>query len=245
MGLLDGLFGKKDPAAEVKRLVTKAMQKFGPPENRQEALQRLVEIGTPEAMAALIQRFTIRVDPSITDDEEKQFTCESLIEAGERAVEPLKAFVEKSEQPTWALKALDKLLPAGEVVEVILRAIEKEGPDWTRDPEKKTTLLRHLNQVQDPRIGPRVVPFLADVNEDVRAAAVSVVVDQPHDEAMREPLIQALLAAAEGKSDRMRRQVADALVKTGFSVKGQTPAVQAALPAGYSIDKEGVVKAGK
>ena len=120
MGLFDGLFGKKDPAAEVKKLLAKATQKFGPPENRQEALQRLVELGTSDALAALAQRFTVRVDPSITDDEEKQYVFESLVEAGERAVGPVKAFVEKSEQPTWGLKVLDRLLPDTEVVEVCL-----------------------------------------------------------------------------------------------------------------------------
>lgn len=243
MGLFDGLFGKKDPAAEVKKLLAKATQKFGPPENRQEALQRLVELGTSDALAALAQRFTVRVDPSITDDEEKQFVFEALVEAGERAVGPMKEFVIRSEQPTWALKVLDRLLPADTVVDVILEALDKEGPDWTRDPEKKITLLRHLKETQDARIAPRLVPFLADMSEDVRFAAVGVVMDQAVDTALRDPLISALLAAAEQKSDRMRRQLAEALAKTRLDVKGHTPAVQAALPTGFGLSKDGIVTA--
>jgi hypothetical protein len=85
------------------------------------------------------------------------------------------------------------------------------------------------------------VPFLADVNEDVRFAAVGVVMEQPNDETLHEPLVTALLAAAEGKSDRMRRQVAEALARSRVSVKGQSPAVSAALPAGFALDKNGIV----
>jgi HEAT repeat protein len=243
MGLFDGLFGKKDEGAEIRKLLGRTKEKFGPAENRQKALEQLIELGSPEALAALCQRFTIRVEPGITDDEEKQYCYEALVEAGEKAVEPLKAFVDKSEQPTWALKALDKLLPADALVEVILHALEKEGPDWTRDPEKKITLLRHLNQLQDVRIAPRLVPFFADMNEDVRFAALSVVADQAADDTVREPLIKTLLASQEQKTERIKKQAAQVLAKLAFSVKGFTPAVEAALPPGFSLDKDGVVKA--
>lgn len=245
MGMFGTLFGKKDTAAEIKRLAPKALQKFGPPENRQEALQRLVAIGTPDALSALAQRFSLRVDPSITDDEEKQFVFESLVEAGEKSIEPVKAFVDRADQPTWGLKVLDRLMPDEAVVELILQSLEREGPDWTRDPEKKVTLLRHLKETKDVRIPPRLIPFLADVNEDVRSAAVAAVMEQDVDANLRDPLIDALIAATEARSDRMRRQVAEALAKGRWSVKGRSPAVTAALPTGFSLDKEGCVVPGR
>jgi hypothetical protein len=245
MALWDGWFGRRDSGAEVRRLSAKATAKFGPPENRREALQKLVDLGTPEALSALLQRFTVRVDPTITDDEEKAFVFESLVEAGERAVEPLRTFVAKSEHPTWALKALDKLLPAGDVVELILRTLEHEGPDWTRDPEKKITLLRHLDAVRDPHLPQRLAPFLADMSEDVRFATTSVLARQEATESLRLPLIEALLAAGEQQSERMRRHVAEALVQTGVNVSGHQSTVQASLPTGFSIDREGRVRSGK
>ena len=245
MALWDGLFGKKDHAGEVKKLVTKATQKFGPPENRQEALQRLVALGTPEALEGMLARFTVRVDPGITDQEEKQYVFESLVEAGETAVAPLKAFIERSEHPTWALQALERLVPSEQVVAVILDALDREGPDWTRDPEKKCTLLRYLQQARDASIAPRLVPYFADPSEEVRSAAMSVVMEQEAPSAAHEPLVDALLAAAEQKSDRIRRQAAEALARVGASVKGRGPAVQAALPAGFAVDREGRVRGGK
>ncbi len=245
MGLFDGLFGKKDSEAAIKRLVRKATEQFAQTESRHEAYQKLLDIGTPEAVRGLVQRFQVRVDPGITDDEEKQYVYERLVELGERAVAPLEEFVRKSEQPTWALKALEKLLTQEELIDLILEVLEHEGPDWTRDPEKKITLLRHLAIVQDERIPPRLVPFLKDVNEDVRFAAVSVVVDQPKNEALREPLIEGLLEAKEQSSERMRRHFAEALATTEYAVKGFTPKVQAALPPGFTVDKAGVVRSSR
>lgn len=238
---LFGLFGKKDDAAEIKKLTAKATAKFGPPENRQGALQKLFEMKTAESLSAMLQRFTVRVEPGITDDEEKQYVYESLVSAGDLAVGPIKSYLQKHEQPTWAIKALEQLVSKQEVVDTLLAVLEKEGAEYTRDPDKKITLLRHLGQIDDERIGPRVVPFLDDMSEDVRVEAVAVLAARAH-EGTREALVQTLAKANSESSERLKRAVANALVQTGFSVKGQTPSVQAALPAGYSIDKEGHVR---
>ena len=90
---LFGLFGSKDDAAAIKKTVTKLTQKFGQPEERQAAAQKLIEMGTPAAITGLLQRYTVRVDPTITDDEEKEYVYESLVEMGETAIPPLKSFV--------------------------------------------------------------------------------------------------------------------------------------------------------
>jgi HEAT repeat protein len=240
---LFGLFGKKDDGAAIKKTVAKLTQKYGPPEERQAAAEKLVEMGTPEALTGLLQRFTVRVDPSQVDDEQKTYACEALVEAGEAAVGPLKNFiVHQDAAPTWALKALERIVPGNDVVETLLLALEKLGPDYTRDPEKKITLLRHLVDHEDARIQPRIAPFLEDPSEDVRIATLAVLQVHP-DETTKDPIIQLLLKAVEEKSERMRKSAAEALAKTGFSVKGQKPAVEAALPPGYSIDKEGKVRA--
>lgn len=239
---LFGLFGKKDHAEEVRRLVSKTVQKFGPPENRTKALEQLRELGTPEALSGLLQRFEVRVEPGITDDEEKAYVCNCLVEAGDKAVEPIRRFIERSDKPTWALRALEQLVPPAEVVSVVLATLVKEGPEYTRDPEKKITLLRYLEAHPDPRIAPAVVPFFADMSEDVRVAAVNLAATQAPDEAAREPLIAALAHSVEEKSERMRKTSAAALAKLGFSVKGHTPTVQASLPPGYVVDREGVVR---
>lgn len=240
---LFGLFGKKDDAAEIKRLVAKATAKFGPKENRQAALERLNAIGTAESVTGLLSRFNVRVDPSIVDDEEKQYVCDALIDSGEKAVEPLKQFVLRSDHPTWALRALMQIVPAADVVTTILQSLEREGPEYTRDPEKKITLIRSLETLDDPRIAPGLVPFLADVSEDVRFSAVAAVA-QRADESTRLPLIESLLSATQEHSERMRRAVSEALAKTGFSVAERARDVAAALAPGFKLDKQNKVVAG-
>ena len=191
-------------------------------------------------MTGLLQRFTVHVDPSIVDNEQKQWVCDALAEAGEVAVEPIRTFIIKQDiAPSWALKALERI--AEEVVDAILAALERVGPEYTRDPEKKITLLRHLEPSPDDRIAVRVLPFLEDPSEDVRIATLHVLHTRT-DELFREPIIRLLEKAVTEKSERLRRAAAEALVKTGTSVKGYRPAVEAALPPGYSVDKEGKVK---
>lgn len=240
---LFGLFGKKDPAVEIKKLTAKATQKFGPPDVRARALEQLREMDTAESLAALCQRFEVRVDPGITDEEEKQYVCETLVESGEKAVEPLRRFIHRTEQPTWALRALEQLVSAEETVTTVVSALEREGPEYTRDPEKKVTLLRYLEQHDDPRIVPSVLPFLQDMAEDVRVAAVTLIAAQPVNDVAREPLIETLVRASDEHSERMRQTVARALASLQLSVKGHTPAVEKALPEGFSVDKEGIVRA--
>ncbi|TMB32259.1 MAG: HEAT repeat domain-containing protein, partial [Deltaproteobacteria bacterium] len=96
MGFLDklGIGGSKQEREErgVRRLQKKTMEKFGPPENRQGAIEELGKMRSPRAIEALLMRYTIRVDPGITDDEEKQRILALVHEAGAPvSAEPVKA----------------------------------------------------------------------------------------------------------------------------------------------------------
>ena len=70
MGLLDklGIGGTKDEreARTAAKLQKKATEKYGPPENRQGAIEELGEMRTPRAIEALLMRYTVRVEPGKT-----------------------------------------------------------------------------------------------------------------------------------------------------------------------------------
>ena len=70
MGLFDFLT-KKNAQTAVQRLAVKAADKRGLAPDRWEALQALIKIDSEEAVEALLSRFTFYVDPTITDQEEK------------------------------------------------------------------------------------------------------------------------------------------------------------------------------
>ncbi len=50
--------------------------------DRDEAIRQLIEIGTPGAAGALLRRFNLKVDPSITDQDEKQLAFEGIVAIG-------------------------------------------------------------------------------------------------------------------------------------------------------------------
>src|SRR4051812_7538261 len=140
MGLLDllGIGGSKDEreARSVRKLQKKAVEKYGPKENRQGAIEELGEMRTPRAVEALLMRYTVRVEPGITDDEEKQRVLALVQQAGAGiAVPVLKMFVLGRDEISWPLKALEELLPEAEMVGFLVEALRKAAGEYSRVPE--------------------------------------------------------------------------------------------------------------
>src|SRR5471032_1901679 len=92
MGLMD-MIGMGGPEGKIRRLTKKAMEKFGPPENRQGAIEELGELKTEPAVDALLLRYTFRVDPGITDDEEKARVLALVLQSGDAALPAVKRFI--------------------------------------------------------------------------------------------------------------------------------------------------------
>ena len=237
MGMFDFLGGG---GTKVERLVKAATQKFGPPENRQKALEQLAELATPEAIAGMLKRFTISAEPSITDREEKEFVYRTVIDFEKDAIVPLQNFVRNSETAiSWAVKGLGALTTPPEVVEVCVGALTKLGNEYTRDPEKKTTLLTQLLEHDDPRIVAAVVPFLEDPADDVKIAA-SRILAKSKDPSARQPLVDAI--PREKDHRRVMTAFFEALSLGAFEVEAARESLQPLLPDGFSIDKEGLVQ---
>jgi hypothetical protein len=238
MGIFDFLSGS--PEKRIKSLQKKITEKYGPPENRQKALDQLIEMGSPEAIGALVMRFTVNTEPSITDADEKEYTYKSILEFGEKAVGPVEAFLRRRDVATsWAVRMLSQLIPETDLVSLLIDVLEKLGPEYTRDPEKKTVLLSTLGEHKDERIPPALIPFLEDPSDDVRIAA-AVALGKQNDERAREPLLKAFVES----SDRARviAAITTTLADTGFGVQGFREKVEKGLPDGFFVDRSGVVK---
>ncbi|TMB10756.1 MAG: HEAT repeat domain-containing protein [Deltaproteobacteria bacterium] len=237
MGLLD-MLGMGGPEGKVRRLQKKASAKFGPAENRQGAIEELGALKTDAAVEALLLRYTFRVDPGITDDEEKARVLALITQAGDVALGPVKRFISRRDEISWPLRALDGLLPEAEVVKFLVEVARKVGGEYSRVPEKKVLLLHALSAHKSPEIAPAVLPFLDDMDDEVQIAAAEVIARQL-DPVGREPLIQHFLKAHEGNNARVREALAGLLADSGWDVKGYTPKVEAALPQGYKLDSRG------
>src|ERR1700759_999543 len=124
MGLLD-MIGMGGPEGKIRRLTKKAMEKFGPPENRQGAIEELGEIHSEAAIDALLLRYTFRVDPGITDDEEKARGLALVTQAGQPSRPAVKRFILTRDEISWPLRALAELLPEAEVVKFLVEVANK------------------------------------------------------------------------------------------------------------------------
>ena len=238
MGILD-IFGGSAPE-KAKKLKAKVVQKYGDPTTRQKAIAQLGEMRVPEAVSSLLARFTITVEPLTTDADEKEHAFELIKAFGQDAVEPVKHFLRSSEHASsWALRLLEALLPEPELIAVCVEQLHKLGATYTRDPEKKTVLIHFLTEKQDPRIAPELVPFLDDMSDDVKIAALKALGPLKFETA-REPMLR--LLTAEETARRVQVAAIAALHQSGFGVQGYREKVEALLADPYFVDKAGVIK---
>jgi len=246
MGLFD-LFASKEDRAQgaLQKLQQKLLQKYGPPENRAKVIDQLYELGTPEALAVLCMRFTIRVDPTITDDDEKERVLRLLVEEGEEAVEPVRKFVRQHEEGiAWGVRALARILPAERLGAFVLEELTHLGQVYTRDPEKKLTLLTWLREhpagVTGEAVEAAVLPLLEDFSDDVRITATRALAALAGGERTRAALIELLLRDKENL--RVRGEIFEALAALGADVKGHRPSVEPLVAEPFYLDREGQVK---
>jgi HEAT repeat protein len=246
MGLF-GLFGSREAREQgaLRKLAKKITERYGPPENRQKAIEQLGQMATAEALETLCLRFTVRVDPGITDDEEKETTRAILADAGEKAVGPIERFVAGHDDGVaWGLRILSEIAPASKVLEVVLRELARLGRTYTRDPEKKLVLLTWLREhhagAGGTEVEAAIVPLLEDFSDDVRIAAARALAALAPGESSREALIQLLLRDRDNA--RVRGEVLEALAQLGADVKGFRPSVEPLLVEPFFLDREGRVK---
>lgn len=225
---------KGSPAAKWADRIERRVQNY----DRQEAIQALSEMGTPDAVEVLLKRFTFLLDPSITDQEERDAAFRGILRAGRGAIEPVRAFAAKAESLAWPMKIVKALVNDSEYVEELLRWLAKWDTDYAKFVEPKVQILAALEEHRHPQIREDVERFLEDVNEPARfhAAATLLVQDDP----AALPALAKLLA--EEESVRVRTKVAEGLAGRGWPLDEDTrAAVRGVLPAGYALDGAGRV----
>jgi len=229
---------KRGGAAAAAKWAEKAADKRAQNYDRQEAIAELAEMGTPEAAAALLKRFTFKIDPSITDQEEKDGAYQGVLAAGEAAVPAIRAFAAKAESLAWPIKLVKALLPEEAYIEELLLWLERWDTEYAKFIDPKLQLLSALEEFRHPSILPKVEPFLEDVNGDARFLAVGAVLAQGSESA-----IPALLGAlAQEESLRVKNRILDGFATRAWLVPEELrDATRKALPPEYSIDGRGAV----
>lgn len=236
MGLFD-FFGRKAGGA-VGKHAARAADKRAQAQDRWQSLRALGEIRTAEAVEALLQRFTFRIDPSITDQEEKDLAMHGIVGAGEVAVEPVRVFLKQSPSVAWPVKILQQLVSVEELAGDLLDILAEMHTDYERDPQRKIDVIMQLEDLRDPRIRAGVERFLDDANETVRFHAAQTIAGQEDADASRSTML-GLFAREE--SVRVRVRILDVAIERGWAVGAEL--VSATLPAGYVVEGDHVRRA--
>lgn len=207
--------------------------------DRMEALESLARIPSKDAASALLKRFTFHIDPSITDQEEKDVALRGILAAGEDAIEPIRAFCHKAESLAWPLRILKELLPAERYAEEIVRLLETFDVEYARNTDPKQQLLSELEAHKVPGGRAAAERFLEDVAEPVRFVAVAATFAQ--EDAAAAPALVKALAAEE--SVRVKNRIGEGLAARGWAVADADRAtLRSALPSAFVVAETGVVR---
>ena len=241
MGLFDRFRGgapkprqKSTPAAKWADRVEKRVQNY----DRQEAIQALAGMETADAAEVLLKRFTFHIDPSITDQEEKDAAFRGVLRAGKEAIEPVRAFAAKAESVAWPMKIMKELVGETDYVDELLRWLSRWDTEYSKFIDPKVQLLAELEEFRHPQIREQVERFLEDVNEPARFHAVSTLLAQD-DAASTQALVDLLL---EEESVRIRNRIAEGLASRSWIVPpDQRDAARKALAPTFTTDAAGHV----
>lgn len=259
---------QKPPALrrEVARFADTASKKNAQNYDRQEAIAALADLAQPaqnqtelektekgraqleeheatriEAAGALLKRFNFVIDPSITDQEEKQSAFEGIQAVGAGILEPLRAYAAKAESLSWPIKILKNALGDDEeaIVGELLDWLAKWDTEYAKFVDPKVQLLVELEEHKDPRILDAVKDFLLDVNDTSRFHAVGVALAQDDPAAL--PLLVDMFVDEE--SLRTRNRVCEGFLTRGWVVPEERRAeMRKSLPSEFSIDGEGKIR---
>jgi hypothetical protein len=172
------------------------------------------------------------MDPSITDQEEKEIALRGIVAAGEGALEPLRSYCARAESLTWPLKVLKEIVAPERYVEELLALLDQFDTEYVRNPEPKLQLILALEAHPSDEVRVAVEPFLGDANESVRFHAVGTCF------AIRAPeSVPALAAAlAEEESLRIKNRIAQGFVDSGLALPDELcDAVSKSLPPGFVL----------
>lgn len=230
--------GKKDQKT-IDRAAAKVKNPHVQPDDRQRNMEALYRIGSPDAIDALLGRFTMRLPGAIIDEDEKRMVFDWLKELGEPCVEPLKAFIHKETAIYWPSRALAAIAGEAAVVETLLAALDASEQGYNTETERREQLTSNLREYTGvPAALERLLALCTDESTEVRILALDGICEFD-DPRIRPSLIARL--ADEAESPRVKATVVDLLASRRIPVGDDAELVQANLSDLFQIDADGRV----
>lgn len=243
MGLLD-LFSNKPTPSKILKLKKRMLNEHHQQPVRQESMEELVRFGTPEAIAALIERLAVNFRDSINNEQEKRWIANMLVEHfPERAVEPLKVHVRTGQIISYSIRTLERLIGPARTVDFLLEVLAGQAPEDHRTQLSKLQLIEALEDHEDDRIAGAVLPYLADHDDDIRVKVLETLESRYTEKKDQVPAevtdaIADLLKNPEA-SGRVLRRAGEALIGLDADIGKRATELAEFVPEGYIIDQRG------
>ncbi|TMQ27229.1 MAG: hypothetical protein E6J90_03030 [Deltaproteobacteria bacterium] len=222
-----GLFSKEKA---LQRTIEKATNRLSQQADRWAALEKLREDGSDEALFGLCKRFSITSMKGVEDEAEKSWVVDTLVAKGPAVLGPLVRYMKTAEQLSFTLRVLERIADHDKIVEVVDQLFSTEPPGYVRMPERRIDLLRWFAEwkpATDDEVISRFTPYVTDFDENSRFAAIDGMATRDPAR-IAGPLLAALLRPDE-ESGRIKRAIAEVLVKTKAPLGDQAAAVATAL----------------
>lgn len=229
----------RSPEKQIERLRKKVKEPHGDASVRVNAAHKLYQMGTPEAISALLERFNITVSPSRQDDEEKEEVLQWIASFGRDAVEPIKAFLRTERQVYWPFRALRLIVPEDELTRISNELLTHHWNHPPASPIPLVQLIRSLEGIHSQELEETISRFLEERDDDVRLAALGYLFQQAGEDA-RNAVLECYLDSED--RPRIRSHILQRLAESGWSVKGYRPSVEESLPPEYTLTRDGCVK---
>lgn len=235
MGLFD-LFSKKKSESprvserELSRMERLVGNKLSQNIDRQEAIEALSKMGTEAAAAVLLKRFDWMLDPSITDQEEKQACLEGIVATGSAGLPAVRAYCKKAASLTWPLKVLKAVVPPEELTDELLGILDQFDTEYVRNVEPKVQLISELGSHRSDEVRVALEAFLQDASEPVRFATVTSLFSIANPAS-----VPALIAQLElEESLRVKNRISQGLVEREWPIPAELGgAADRGLPPGF------------
>lgn len=242
MGLFD-LFSKKPSRGRIEKLSKRMLNEHHQAQVRQEALDELAAMDTPEAAAALVRRLGVNFRDTIVNEQEKKWVSDVLVERyGERAIEPLTDFIRTEQNVSAPIRTLSRLVSKERLVELLLETLQNHRPDDHRTIAARVQIVDALADLDDPRIVPALLPYLLDHDDDVRIKVCEVIEQKVHPgDPCWGDAVEGLIGVLKDPeaSSRITRRAAEALRNLGADLRDRADDLAEFVPDGYAIDAKG------
>ncbi len=237
-----GLFSKEKA---LQRTIERATNKLAQQADRWGALEKLREEGTDEALLGLCKRWNITSNNHVEDQQEKAWVADTLAAKGPATLAPLRRYIKSAPHLSHALTVLERVATREQVLEVVDELFADEKPGYTRDPERRSDLIRWMSEWKPAGADavPRILPYVKDFDQNVRIAATEALAEQ--DVALTGPTMLEAFLRPEEESGRFRRRIAEIFAAKKFPLGDKAAAVATLLVgpvAGFSVDGDVLIE---